>query len=84
MIPMSKIAVIGIGAALLLAFLFACIIVGFALLGGAQEDVGYAPMEDVGSGSIDAGYGDYDVVDTYMELELPIWEINSPSISFRS
>lgn len=55
---MGKIAVIGIGAALLFGFLFACAVIGFALLSGAQEDVGYGTWDDVGADDIsyDDGY----------------------------
>lgn len=69
---MSKIAIIGVGAALLLGLLFAIIVVGSALLSGSQADVGYAPYEDVGTDSIDSGYDDYEVEDTYMELVAPV------------
>lgn len=55
--------------ALLLGFLVACCVIGIAILGGSQADVGYAPYEDVGADSIDTGYGDYDTVDTYIQLE---------------
>lgn len=74
---MSKIAVIGVGAALLIGFLFACVVVGFALLGGSQDDVGYAPWEDVGTDDMDSDYDSYDAENTYMELELPLMRINS-------
>lgn len=69
---MSKALMIGVGAALLLGFLFAICIVGFALLSGMQGDVGYAPYEDVGADSMDGGYDGYDTEDTYMELLMPI------------
>lgn len=58
---------IGAGAALLLGFLFACVIVGFSLLSGTQADVGYEPGADIGVGAGDnVGYGDYDTVDTFI------------------
>lgn len=84
---MSKIVVIGVGAALLLGFLFACAVVGFALLSGSQADVGYGTWEDVGADTgVDVGTGDYDTVNTFMELEMPLlvndMGIISP-ISFR-
>lgn len=69
---MSKAVMIGVVAAVLLGFLFAICVVGFALLSGIQDDVGYAPYEDVGTDSIDSEYGDYDTVDTYMELLAPV------------
>ena len=63
---MSKMAVIGLGAALLLGFLFACTVVGFALLSGGQPDVGYSPGGDiVTDNGADVGFG-YDTVDTTM------------------
>ncbi len=70
---MSKIAV---GVALLLGFLFACAVVGFAILGGSQSDVGYGAFDDVGTDSIDS-YDDYDVENTFMELSLPLMRIYS-------
>lgn len=64
---MSKIVVISLGAALFLGFLIACVVIGFALLSGSQADVGYEPGADIGTGTgIDAGYGDYDTVDTFI------------------
>lgn len=71
---MSKIVVIGVGAALLLGFLFACAVVGFAILSGSQADVGYGAWEDIGADTgVDVGYGDYDTVDTFMGLEVPLF-----------
>lgn len=83
---MSKtIAMIGVGMALLLGFLFAIAVIGFALLGGTQSDVGYAPYEDVGADPIDFSDG-YDVEDTYIEL-ITLVIVNAggfnPPISFR-
>lgn len=70
---MSKIAVIGVGAALLLGFLFACVVIVFALLSGSQADVGYGAWEDVGADTgVDVGSGDYDTVNTFIELEVPL------------
>ena len=84
---MSKLAVIGLGAALLLGFLFACAVIGFALLSGSQADVGYSAWEDIGADTgVDVGTGDYDTVNTFMDLEMPLlvkdMGIISP-ISFR-
>ena len=84
---MSKIAIIGLGAALLLGFIFASAVIGFALLSGPQADVGYGAWEDVGADTgVDVGTGDYDTVDTFIELEVPLLvndrRIISP-ISFR-
>ncbi len=70
--------------ALAIGLLFALVVVGFGVLGGTQGDVGYAPYEDVGADDIDMGYDDYDIENTFMESVMPLWEINSPQISFRS
>lgn len=84
---MSKaISMIGAGAALLLGFLFACAVIGFALLSGSQADVGYAPCEDVGADPIETDSG-YDSDPTYITGEMTGIIVNNggsnPPISFK-
>lgn len=69
---MGKAIMVGAGLALFLGFIFACVVIGFALLSGSQADVGYAPFGDVGTSAGDAGSGDYDTVDTAMQIEIPL------------